>query len=110
MTAGLIDEIVIFDLLALCLAVATVNIIWYVVKKAFPDEDREPPIFLDLHRCDCSVCTDHLLRVRHHKLRCDGYTVWLVASVAVTRFIVAADHRFGNFLCRPNAVAMVELA
>ena len=36
MTPGLIDEIVIFDLLALCLAVATVNIIWYVVKKSFP--------------------------------------------------------------------------
>ena len=41
-----IDEIVIFDLLALCLAVATVNIIWYAVKKAFPDEDRDLRFFL----------------------------------------------------------------
>ena len=46
MTPGLIDEIVIFDLLALCLAVVTVNIIWYVVKKAFPDEVRDLPFFL----------------------------------------------------------------
>ena len=46
MTARLIDEIVIFDLLALCLAVVTVNIIWYVVKKAFPDEVRDLPFFL----------------------------------------------------------------
>ena len=41
MMAGIVDEIIIFDLLALCLAVVTVNIIWYVVKKAFPDEDRD---------------------------------------------------------------------
>ena len=46
MTARLIDEIVIFDLLALCLAVVTVNIIWYVVKKAFPDEVRDLRFFL----------------------------------------------------------------
>ena len=46
MTARLIDEIVIFDLLALCLAVVTVNIIWYVVKKAFPDEERDLRFFL----------------------------------------------------------------
>ena len=36
MMAGIVDEIVIFDLSALCLAVVTVNIIWYVVKKSFP--------------------------------------------------------------------------
>ena len=45
MMAGIVDEIVIFDLLALCLAVVTVNIIWYVVKKAFPDEDRDLRFF-----------------------------------------------------------------
>ena len=110
MTAGLIDEKSIIDLLALFPAIATVSIVWYGVKKTFKDEVRDTRFFFDLHRCDCSVCTDRLLRDRHHKLRCDRYTVWLAASVAVTRFIVAADHRFGNFLCRPNAVAMVELA
>ena len=46
MMAGIVDEIVIFDLSALCLAVVTVNIIWYVVKKAFPDEDRDLRFFL----------------------------------------------------------------
>jgi len=38
MTPGLIDEIVFIDLLALFLAVATVETVWYVVKKAFPNE------------------------------------------------------------------------
>ena len=46
MTAGLIDEIVLIDLLALFLAVATVEIIWYVVKKAFPDQVRDLRFFL----------------------------------------------------------------
>ena len=36
MTPGLLDEIVVIDLLALLLAVAMVEIIWYVVKKSFP--------------------------------------------------------------------------
>jgi len=38
MTPGLIDEIVIIDLLALFLSVATVEIVWYVTKKALPNE------------------------------------------------------------------------
>ena len=46
MTPGLVDEIVVIDLLALFLAVAAVEIIWYVVKKAFPDEDRDLRFFL----------------------------------------------------------------
>jgi hypothetical protein len=46
MTPGLIDEIVLVDLLALFLAVAAVEINWYVVKKAFPDEDRDLRFFL----------------------------------------------------------------
>jgi hypothetical protein len=46
MTPGLIDEIVLVDLLALFLAVATVEIIWYVVKKVFPDEVRDLRFFL----------------------------------------------------------------
>ena len=41
MTPGLVDEIVVVDLLALFLAVAAVEIIWYVVKKAFPDQVRD---------------------------------------------------------------------
>ena len=110
MTAGLIDEIVIFDLLALCLAVATVNIIWYVVKKAFPDEVRDLRFFLTFIVVIVPFVLTICFGVRHHKLRCDRHTVRLAASVAVTRLIVVADHRCGNFLCRPNAVAMVELA
>ena len=46
MMAGLIDEVVIIDLLALFLAIATVEIIWYVVKKAFPDDVRDLRFFL----------------------------------------------------------------
>ena len=34
----LFDEIVLIDLLALVVAIATVSILWYVVKKAFPDD------------------------------------------------------------------------
>jgi hypothetical protein len=34
----LIDEIALVDLLALFLAITTVSILWYVVKKTFPDE------------------------------------------------------------------------
>ena len=46
MTPGLLDEIVVIDLLALLLAVAMVEIIWYVVKKAFPDQVRDLRFFL----------------------------------------------------------------
>ena len=46
MTPGLVDEIVVIDLLALFLAVAAVEIIWYVVKKAFPDQVRDLRFFL----------------------------------------------------------------
>ena len=46
MMAGLIDEVVIIDLLALFLAIATVEIIWYVVKKAFRDEVRDLRFFV----------------------------------------------------------------
>jgi len=46
MTPGLLDEIVVIDLLALLLAVAMVEIIWYVVEKAFPDEVSDLQFFL----------------------------------------------------------------
>ena len=46
MTPGLVDEIVVIDLLALLLAVAMVEIIWYVFKKAFPEELRDLQFFL----------------------------------------------------------------
>jgi hypothetical protein len=42
----LIDEIVLFDLVALVLAVATVWLLWYVVKKAFPDDTGDLQFFL----------------------------------------------------------------
>jgi hypothetical protein len=37
----LFDELVLVDLLALVVAIATVSILWYVVKKAFPDEVKD---------------------------------------------------------------------
>jgi hypothetical protein len=113
LTAGspfLIDEIILVDLLALFLAITTVSILWYLVKKIFPDEVKRPPIFLDLHRCDCSVCNRRLLRDGCRKLRCDNCTVWLAAGLAVKRPIVGTDCRWGNFLYLPIAVAMVGLA
>ena len=42
----LFDEIVLIDLLALVVAIATVSILWYVVKKAFPDEVKDLQWFL----------------------------------------------------------------
>ena len=46
MMAGIVDEIVIFDLLALFAAIATVSILWYVVKQAFPDDVKDLRFFL----------------------------------------------------------------
>jgi hypothetical protein len=43
---GLIDEIIAVNLLAIFLSVATVSILWHVVKKAFPDEVRDLQFFL----------------------------------------------------------------
>jgi hypothetical protein len=40
------DEIVLVGLAALVLAVVTVSILWYVVKKAFPDEAEDLQFFL----------------------------------------------------------------
>lgn len=45
----LIDEIVLVDLLALFLSVATVSILWYVVKKIFPDEVKDLQFFLSFN-------------------------------------------------------------
>ena len=42
----LVDEIILIDLLALFLAVTTVSILWYVIKKIFPDEVKELQFFL----------------------------------------------------------------
>jgi hypothetical protein len=94
------------DLAALFLAVAAVALLWYVVKKAFP----ETCFFLDLHLCDCSVCVDHLLRSGCRTLRFDSLAGWLAVGLAVNGPIVVTDRRCGNFLCRPNGLAMVGLA
>jgi hypothetical protein len=42
----LIDEIVLVDLMALFLSVVTVSILWYVVKKIFPDDVKDLQSFL----------------------------------------------------------------
>ena len=42
----LIDEIALVDFLALFLAVVTVSILWYVIKRAFPDEVKDLQFFL----------------------------------------------------------------
>ena len=38
---ALIDEIILIDFVALFLAIVTVSILWYFVKKLFPNEDRD---------------------------------------------------------------------
>ena len=38
---ALIDEIILIDFVALSLAIVTVSILWYLVKKLFPNEDRD---------------------------------------------------------------------
>jgi hypothetical protein len=43
---GLIYELLLVDLLAISLSVATVSILWYVVKKAFQNEVRDLQFFL----------------------------------------------------------------
>ena len=42
----LIDEIVLVDLLAVLLSVVTVSILWYVVKKIFPDDVTDLKFYL----------------------------------------------------------------
>ena len=42
----LIDEIVLIDVLALFLSVATVSILWNVLKKIFPDQVKDFQFFL----------------------------------------------------------------
>ncbi len=95
-------ETVLIELLALVGAIATVSILWYVVKKAFPDEVKDLQSF--------SVRNIHLLRAGCHKLRCDSCTVRSAADPAVRQHIVASARRCICFLYRPNGVAMVGLA
>jgi hypothetical protein len=61
------SEILLLELLALFLTVAT---IWFlfVRHRNAPKRDR-PPIFLGLNRCDYSVCDADLLRASHHNLQ-----------------------------------------
>ena len=42
----LFDETVLIDLLALAMAIATVSILWYVAKRAFPDDVKDLQFFL----------------------------------------------------------------
>jgi len=42
----LFDETVLIDLLALAMAIATVSILWYVAKGAFPDDVKDLQFFL----------------------------------------------------------------
>ena len=42
----LIDEVVLVDLLALFLSIATVSTLWYVVKRIFPDDVKDLRFFL----------------------------------------------------------------
>jgi hypothetical protein len=45
LSSSLFDQIVAFDLVALFLSIATVLIIWYVAKKAFPTDVGDPRFF-----------------------------------------------------------------
>ena len=105
----LIDEIVLVDLLALFLSVVTVSILWYVVKKIFPDDVKDLQSFLTF-----IVTVVPFVMIIYFGLavilRCDGWTVWLAADLAVKRTIVATVFRCSSFLYRPNGLAMVGLA
>ena len=45
-TPGLVYEIIVVDLVALFLAVATVWVLWYFLEKTFPDDVRDLQFFL----------------------------------------------------------------
>jgi hypothetical protein len=110
MTPGLVDEIVMIDLLALFLSIATVEIVWYAAKKACPTEVGDLQFFLTFILVIVPFVMTIFFRVGSHKLQCDGYTVWLAAGVAVNQRIIVSDHRCRSFLYRANAMAMVGLA
>jgi hypothetical protein len=46
LSPGLVDEIVLVDLVALGLSIVTVSIVWYGIRRIFPDEVRDVPFFL----------------------------------------------------------------
>jgi hypothetical protein len=46
MTPGFVDEIVFIDLLALFLAIVTVEIVWYVARKTSPNQVTDAQFFL----------------------------------------------------------------
>src|SRR5262249_25519923 len=104
-----VDEIVLIDLVALFLAVATVEIIWYGLKKAFPHEVRDFRFFLTF-----AVVIVPFVMLIYFGLAIINYDAMATwpgrPQVFAVKPIVAADHRYGGFLYRPNAVAMAGLA
>src|SRR6516164_6578097 len=46
LSPGIVDEIVLVDLVALGLSIVTVSIVWYGIRRIFPDEVRDVPFFL----------------------------------------------------------------
>jgi hypothetical protein len=63
-SSGLVGEIVLMDVVALFLSIATVSVLWYVAKKIFPDEVRDVRFFLTfivvVVPLECSFTSDWL--------------------------------------------------
>jgi hypothetical protein len=100
---------VLIDVLALFLAVATVSILWYVVKKIFPDEVRDLQFFLTF-----IVVIVPFVMLIYFGLAVIHYDA-VAKSVGWPLALPLTDslpphHRCSSFLYRPNGVAMVGLA
>jgi len=79
-------------------------------RKDQPGRGHRYPLFLGLHRRDCSVRDAHLLRDGCHILRCDGYIIWSGDGVALGIIAAGDGPRWSSFLHWANGVAMVALA
>ena len=68
LSPGLVDEIVLVDLVALGLSIVTVSIVWYGIRRIFPDEVRDVPFFLTFIGVVVPFVNAHLFRAGGHKL------------------------------------------
>ena len=98
----LIDEIVLVDVLALFLSIATVSFLWYVLKKIFPDEVKYIGFFLTF----IIVIVPFVILVYF-----GGAVInYNAIAIRLDRPEVTSDRRCGSFLHRSDGVAMVDLA
>ena len=96
--------------MALFLAIVTVSILWYLVKKLFPNEDRDVRFLLTF--IGVVVPFVMLIYFGLAVINYDAIAAWSgwPQVLPVKKLVVTADPRYSSFLCRPNGVAMVGLA